>query len=63
MQGQVPHPYYHFLDKLLANGMYVKGKGQRESVSLLKPIYRYPMDWMVEVTTSMLNLFYSIETV
>ena len=55
--------YCHFPDKLLANGAYVEGNVQRKNVSLLKRIYRYPMDWMEEVTTSTSNSFYSIETV
>lgn len=42
--------YCHFPDKLLASGAFVDGKPNRPS-SLLKLIYRYPMDWLEEVTT------------
>ncbi|KAF8352197.1 glycosyltransferase family 4 protein [Amanita rubescens] len=42
--------YCHFPDKLLASGAFVDGKPNRPN-SLLKRIYRYPMDWLEEVTT------------
>ncbi|KAK7688885.1 hypothetical protein QCA50_007576 [Cerrena zonata] len=42
--------YCHFPDKLLADGAYVEGKIQRKG-GLLKRIYRFPMDWLEEVTT------------
>ena len=42
--------YCHFPDKLLASGAFVDGKSNRPS-SLLKRIYRFPMDWLEEVTT------------
>ena len=48
--------YCRFPDKLLANGPDVEGKVQRKNPSLLKWIYRYPMDWMEEVTTCTLKL-------
>lgn len=44
--------YCHFPDKLLANGAYVEGQRVR-NISTLKTIYRFPMDWLEEVTTSM----------
>ncbi|KAG2131274.1 uncharacterized protein EDB93DRAFT_1340339, partial [Suillus bovinus] len=37
--------------ELLANGAYVEDL-QRKNVSILKYIYRFPMDWLGEVTTS-----------
>ncbi|KAI6022008.1 glycosyltransferase family 4 protein [Pisolithus marmoratus] len=43
--------YCHFPDKLLANGAFVEGKVQRRNVGIMKRIYRYPMDWLEEVTT------------
>ncbi|KAH0584545.1 hypothetical protein H2248_010077 [Termitomyces sp. 'cryptogamus'] len=42
--------YCHFPDKLLANGAFVEGEN-REQISLLKRIYRFPMDWLEETTT------------
>lgn len=44
--------YCHFPDKLLANGAFVDGTLLNKQGSLLKRIYRYPMDWLEEVTTS-----------
>jgi alpha-1,3/alpha-1,6-mannosyltransferase len=44
--------YCHFPDKLLANGAFTEGNLNEKSVPLLKRIYRYPMDWLEEVTTS-----------
>jgi len=44
--------YCHFPDKLLANGAYVEGR-QKKNVNILKSIYRFPMDLLEEVTTSM----------
>ena len=46
--------YCHFPDKLLANGAFVEGNASVKNVSLLKRIYRYPMDWLEEVTTGVL---------
>lgn len=43
--------YCHFPDKLLADGEYVEGKVKRRG-GLLKRMYRLPMDWLEEVTTS-----------
>ncbi|KAG1830007.1 glycosyltransferase family 4 protein [Suillus variegatus] len=43
--------YCHFLDKLLANGAYVEDR-PRKNDSILKYIYRFPMDWLEEVITS-----------
>ncbi|KAG0699031.1 hypothetical protein DFH29DRAFT_68740 [Suillus ampliporus] len=42
--------YCHFPDKLLANGAYVEGR-RKKNASILKSIYRFPMDWLEEVTT------------
>ncbi|EMD34318.1 glycosyltransferase family 4 protein [Gelatoporia subvermispora B] len=42
--------YCHFPDKLLADGAYVEGRIQRKG-GLLKKIYRFPMDWLEEITT------------
>ena len=42
--------YCHFPDKLLADGAYVEGRRPRGS--LLKRIYRVPMDFFEEATTS-----------
>ncbi|KAG2126838.1 glycosyltransferase family 4 protein [Suillus clintonianus] len=47
--------YCHFPDKLLANGAYVEGR-QGKNVSLLKSIYRFPMDWLEEATTTQADL-------
>ena len=44
--------YCHFPDKLLANGAFVEGQLIKKNVSLLKRMYRVPMDWLEEVTTS-----------
>jgi len=45
--------YCHFPDKLLANGTYFSGENLvKEQGSLLKRIYRYPMDLLEELTTS-----------
>ena len=44
--------YCHFPDKLLADGAYVEGKIQRKG-GILKRIYRFPMDWLEELTTRM----------
>ncbi|KAJ7043331.1 mannosyltransferase [Mycena alexandri] len=43
--------YGHFPDKLLANGEFVEGNLKKTQVGLLKRIYRFPMDWLEEVTT------------
>jgi hypothetical protein len=50
--------YCHFPDKLLANGEYVEGKNAKKSTGVLKRIYRLPMDWWEEVTTSALVSFF-----
>ncbi|KAI0282475.1 alpha-1,3-mannosyltransferase ALG2 [Russula aff. rugulosa BPL654] len=42
--------YCHFPDKLLANGEFVEGKMKKRG-SVLKRVYRLPMDWLEEVTT------------
>ncbi|TFK45962.1 alpha-1,3-mannosyltransferase ALG2 [Heliocybe sulcata] len=42
--------YCHFPDKLLADGAYVEGKAGQGG-SLLKRLYRLPMDWLEEITT------------
>jgi len=42
--------YCHFPDKLLAQGAFVEG--QRPKMSFLKRIYRAPMDYIEELTTS-----------
>jgi hypothetical protein len=47
--------YGHFPDKLLAYGAFVEGGTMRPQGSLLKRIYRYPMDWLEEITTSNSN--------
>ncbi|KAJ3779641.1 hypothetical protein GGU10DRAFT_400545 [Lentinula aff. detonsa] len=48
--------YCHFPYKLLANGEFIKdpiSRAQRNMLKggLLKRIYRYPMDWLEEITT------------
>ncbi len=43
--------YCHFPDKLLANGAFVEGQAFTKDVSLVKRIYRLPMDWLEEITT------------
>ncbi|KAM6500981.1 glycosyltransferase family 4 protein [Amanita muscaria] len=50
--------YCHFPDKLLANGAFVQGKPNRPA-SLLKRLYRYPMDWLEEVTTRQADVILS----
>ncbi|KAG6844882.1 hypothetical protein H0H87_002717 [Tephrocybe sp. NHM501043] len=42
--------YCHFPDKLLANGAFIEGEN-RQKVGLLKRVYRFPMDWLEEITT------------
>jgi alpha-1,3/alpha-1,6-mannosyltransferase len=42
--------YCHFPDKLLANGEFVQGKMKKRG-GILKRAYRFPMDWLEEVTT------------
>jgi alpha-1,3/alpha-1,6-mannosyltransferase len=45
--------YCHFPDKLLANGAFVEGNlVKKNDVGFLKWLYRLPMDWLEEVTTS-----------
>ncbi|GLB35549.1 putative glycosyltransferase family 4 [Lyophyllum shimeji] len=43
--------YCHFPDKLLANGAFVEGVEATRRGGLLKRLYRYPMDWLEEITT------------
>lgn len=45
--------YCHFPDKLLAGGVSFDGAEQTGNLSLMKRLYRYPMDWLEELTTSM----------
>ncbi|CCM04521.1 uncharacterized protein FIBRA_06702 [Fibroporia radiculosa] len=47
--------YCHFPDKLLADGAYVEGKVKRKG-GILKRIYRFPMDWLEEVTTKQADI-------
>ncbi|KAG1819808.1 glycosyltransferase family 4 protein [Suillus subaureus] len=47
--------YCHFPDKLLANGAYVEDQ-RGKNVSILKYIYRFPMDWLEEATTTQADL-------
>ena len=42
--------YVHFPDKLLADGAYVEGRTRRTG-SLLKRMYRLPVDLLEEITT------------
>lgn len=44
--------YCHFPDKLLADGAYVEGVTGTARSGMLKRLYRLPMDWLEEVTTS-----------
>ena len=44
--------YCHFPDKLLANGAFIEGNVIMKHTSLLKRLYRMPMDWLEEATTS-----------
>ncbi|KAF8894830.1 mannosyltransferase [Infundibulicybe gibba] len=43
--------YCHFPDKLLANGAFIDGNLKKKNTSLIKAIYRFPMDWLEEITT------------
>ncbi|KAG6884041.1 hypothetical protein C0992_007124 [Termitomyces sp. T32_za158] len=43
--------YCHFPDKLLANGAFAEGEENKKQVGVLKRIYRFPMDWLEEMTT------------
>ncbi|KAL1679012.1 glycosyltransferase family 4 protein [Schizophyllum commune] len=43
--------YCHFPDQLLANGEFVEDPRRRKRGSLMKRIYRLPMDWLEEWTT------------
>ena len=45
--------YCHFPDKLLANP-FVEGNLVKRKTNFLKVLYRLPMDWLEEVTTSKL---------
>ncbi|KAF8638842.1 hypothetical protein AX17_001900 [Amanita inopinata Kibby_2008] len=42
--------YCHFPDKLLSNGAFEEGVPHKRP-NLMKRLYRYPMDWLEEVTT------------
>ena len=44
--------YCHFPDKLLANGAFVEGNLVKGKINFFKWLYRQPMDWLEEVTTS-----------
>ncbi|KAJ7070364.1 alpha-1,3-mannosyltransferase ALG2 [Mycena belliarum] len=58
--GQTPVVFYcHFPDKLLANGEFSEGNLRKKRVGLLKRIYRYPMDWLEEVTTRQADVILS----
>ncbi|KAJ7168065.1 mannosyltransferase [Mycena crocata] len=58
--GRTPVVFYcHFPDKLLANGEFVEGNLRKKRVGLLKRIYRYPMDWLEEVTTRQADVILS----
>ena len=46
--------YCHFPDKLLANGAFVEGNLVKRKTNFLKWLYRQPMDWLEELTTSKL---------
>ena len=43
--------YCHFPDKLLSDGRAASTDGKKQG-SLLKRIYRFPVDWLEEFTTS-----------
>jgi alpha-1,3/alpha-1,6-mannosyltransferase len=47
--------YCHFPDKLLANGAFVEGNLVKRKTNFLTWLYRQPMDWLEEVTTSRLS--------
>ncbi len=49
--------YCHFPDKLLANGAFVHGQMKMRG-SLLKRLYRMPMDWLEELTTRTFDNLY-----
>ncbi|KAJ7074386.1 glycosyltransferase family 4 protein [Mycena amicta] len=58
--GRTPVVFYcHFPDKLLAEGEFVEGNLRKKRVSMLKRIYRYPMDWLEEVTTRQADVILS----
>ncbi|CAK5279502.1 unnamed protein product [Mycena citricolor] len=58
--GQTPVVFYcHFPDKLLANGEFVEGNFKKKGTGLMKRIYRYPMDWLEEVTTRQADIILS----
>ncbi|KAH7911910.1 glycosyltransferase family 4 protein [Hygrophoropsis aurantiaca] len=49
--------YCHFPDKLLASGMtFMEGQVNKKQVGLLKAIYRFPMDWLEEITTTQADI-------
>lgn len=54
--------YCHFPDKLLADGAYAEGRARLRG-GLLKRIYRFPMDWLEEATTSECFVFLSTRSV
>ncbi|KAJ7445826.1 mannosyltransferase [Mycena galericulata] len=47
------------LRTLLANGEFVEGNLQKKRVGLLKRVYRWPMDWLEEVTTRQADVILS----
>ncbi|KAF8224174.1 mannosyltransferase [Tricholoma matsutake] len=51
--------YGHFPDKLLAYGAFVEGRVMKRQGSLLKGIYRYPMDWLEEITTRQSDIIFA----
>ncbi|KAJ7756750.1 mannosyltransferase [Mycena maculata] len=58
--GRTPVVFYcHFPDKLLANGEFVEGNLKKKRVRLLKRLYRWPMDWLEEVTTRQADVILS----
>ncbi|KAH7928144.1 alpha-1,3-mannosyltransferase ALG2 [Leucogyrophana mollusca] len=49
--------YCHFPDKLLAHGTtFVEGQVNKTRVGLLKAIYRFPMDWIEDTTTTQADI-------
>jgi hypothetical protein len=52
--------YGHFPDKLLAYGVFVEGCAMRRQGGVLKRIYRYPMDWLEEITTRTIQFLLTI---
>lgn len=44
--------YCHFPDKLLANASFTEVLASKRGLSLIRRLYRLPMDWLEEATTS-----------